>query len=82
MTNVAVIPRRFVGPFAAADACTLVDDLMDDDRTRLMLLDFLTGELEPRDFLFKLQCNIESWAELRLNSPKNERGVDAEGEGA
>jgi hypothetical protein len=65
-------PRRFVGPFTHAEAEELIEDALDDIKTRKALLEFLIGDTEPKEFVYCLQLVIESWADLRFNSPKNE----------
>lgn len=63
-------PYRITGPFNKDHADHLVDDVLNDDKTRQAFYAFMTGAVEPREFVYKLQKLIDNWHEFRTSPPE------------
>lgn len=74
-TNVK-IPFRFIGPVEKHEAETISELALDDSSMKTILMDFLTGEIEPRDLAYELQMLFESIEEnIKESQAEEKRGA-------
>lgn len=62
------LPFRFFGPVSEAEADNIVEVLLDDEDLRDTLKAFASGEIEPRELAYQIQCLMECTSEQIFNA--------------
>lgn len=72
-------PASFVGPISAAEAEALADQILDDEKTRVALVQMLTGDIDPKHFAYDVQVLAEAYLELSREpeADEHEQGLGA-----
>jgi hypothetical protein len=68
-TSLNPIPQRFFGPVNADTAERLVEMVLDDNDFRHDLQKFATGEIDMREFSYRMQMHMEAH-EQRMQEPE------------